>query len=43
LDKNLINIQESYIDVKDSLEKIDKKDNKSFWEKIIEFFKNLFN
>jgi uncharacterized protein YpuA (DUF1002 family) len=43
LDKNLTNIQENYIDVKDSLKKLDKKENKSFLEKIIEFFKSLFN
>jgi hypothetical protein len=43
LDKNLVNIQENYIDVKNTLESLDKKENKSFWEKIVEFIKSLFN
>lgn len=44
LDKNLILIQEHHIDIKDSLEEIDKdkKQNKSLWEEIIDFFKEIF-
>lgn len=47
LDKNLIQIQENTIDVKDSLVEIDEKkfwkikDNRTFWQKIKDFFKDL--
>lgn len=49
LDKNLILIQENTIDIKTWLKKVDeqkstKKDIKlSFWQKIINFIKELFN
>lgn len=48
LDKNLIKVQENTIDVKDSLKEVDKKkfwikkDNRSIWQKIIDFFKEIF-
>jgi hypothetical protein len=45
LDKNLITIQETHIDIKDSLEKIEEiknpKEQKTFWEKIIIILKEL--
>ena len=47
LDKNLIKVQENTIDVKDSLEEINnkkfwkKEDNRSFWQKIIDFLKEF--
>lgn len=47
LDKNLIIVQENTIDVKDSLKKIDeqkfwvKTDNRTLWEKILDFFKEI--
>jgi hypothetical protein len=47
LDKNLIIVQENTIDVKDSLKKIDeqkfwvKADNRTLWEKILDFFKEI--
>jgi len=49
LDKNLIRVQENTIDIKNWLRKIDqeknlnKKDNRSFLQKIIDFIKELFN
>jgi len=48
LDKNLIKVQEHTIDVKDSLEEIDEKkfgkkeDERSLWQKIIDFLKEFF-
>jgi hypothetical protein len=45
LDKNLIKIQENTIDIKDSLEKLNKtnsKDNnKTLWQKVLNFIKKL--
>lgn len=47
LDKNLIKVQENTIDVKDSLKEIDEKkhgkkeDNRSLWQKIIDFIKEV--
>ncbi len=47
LDKNLVLLQENTIDVKRSLEKVwsKSKSNKklSLWEKIVNFFKEVFN
>ena len=49
LDKNLILIQENTIDIKESLKEIDKKkfpkkeDKRTFWQKIIDFIKEIFN
>ena len=47
LDKKLINIQENTIDVKNSLENIEEKKHPkkklSLWEKIKEFFIDMFN
>lgn len=47
LDKNLVKIQENTIDVKDSLKSIDKKkwlykDNRTMWQKILDFLKEIF-
>ncbi len=47
LDKNLVKIQENTIDVKDSLKSIDEKkwlykDNRSMWQKILDFLKEVF-
>lgn len=46
LDKNLIKIQENNIDIKNSLEKVENAKNpkkqKSFWEVILDFLKDLF-
>lgn len=47
LDKNLIKVQENTIDLKNSLVEVDEKkfwkkvDNRSIWEKIIDFLKDL--
>jgi len=47
LDKKLINIQENTIDVKTSLENIEEKKHPkkelSLWEKIRDFFIDMFN
>jgi hypothetical protein len=47
LDKKLIKIQETHIDIKDNLEEIEEKRNpkpkKSFWERFINFLKEIFN
>ena len=49
LDKNLILIQENTIDVKNSLKEVDKKknhkntDKKTFFQKIIDFIKEIIN
>lgn len=49
LDKNLQKVQENTIDIKDSLEEVDKKqspekyNNKSVWQDIMAFFKDLFS
>ncbi len=42
LDKNLVIIQENNIDVKNSLEWLDKNSNLTLWQKIKKFFTNLF-
>jgi len=45
LDNNLKKIQENTIDIKDSLTKIDKEnqiDNRSLWQKILDFLIKLF-
>ncbi|MDD5770560.1 MAG: hypothetical protein PHE25_06320 [Candidatus Gracilibacteria bacterium] len=46
LDKNLILVQENTIDIKDSLEDLNKKHETkklSLWKKIINFFRDLFS
>ena len=47
LDKNLILLQETHIDIKNSLEEVDNKiewkTRLSFWEKIKKFLQELFN
>lgn len=43
LDKNLVIIQENSIDIKDSLKKLDEKEDKrSMFQKIVDFIKELF-
>jgi len=47
LDKNLIKIQENTIDVKDSLKSIDEKkwlykDNRTMWQKFLDFLREVF-
>lgn len=42
LDKNLVIIQENNIDVKNSLENLEKKPKLSLWEKLKKFFCDLF-
>lgn len=46
LDKNLISIQENTIDIKDSLVEIEEKENPkpklSFWQRFINFLKEIF-
>lgn len=46
LDKNLVKIQENHIDIKNSLEKVEEyknpKKQKTFWEEIVNFIKNIF-
>lgn len=46
LDKKLVSIQENHIDIKDNLKQVDEQkwigtQKKTFWETIIEFFKEL--